>query len=109
MPVCPLPLRIWLCTPYHMRIEACECRFMNIMSCRPTCEPAGAAPKASGQPRQTVKVVVADRKGSRDQAECAAMDPLHPPSTSIGWSRATMRQRTSIGSFDWLDGDVDGC
>ena len=83
MPVCPLPLRIWLCTPYHMRIEACECRFMNIMSCRPTCEPAGAAPKASGQPRQTVKVVVADRKGSRDQAECAAMDPLHPPSTSM--------------------------
>ena len=30
-----------------------------------------------------VKVTVADRKGMRDQAECAAMEPVHPPSTSM--------------------------
>ena len=30
-----------------------------------------------------LKVTAADRKGLRDQAECAAMEPVHPPSTSM--------------------------
>ena len=70
-----------------------------------------------------MKVVVADRKGSRDQAECAAMDPLHPPSTSmVEGDHATTHINRFIGwmvtsttlMVVWLDGDlteftVDDC
>ena len=70
-----------------------------------------------------MKVVVADRKGSHDQAECAAMDPLHPPSTSmVEGDHATTHINRFIGwmvtsttlMVVWLDGDlteftVDDC
>ena len=68
-------------------------------------------------------VVAADRKGSHDQAECAAMDPLHPPSTSmVEGDHATTHINRFIGwmvtsttlMVVWLDGDlteftVDDC
>ena len=68
-------------------------------------------------------MVVADRKGSHDQAECAAMDPLHPPSTSmVEGDHATTHINRFIGwmvtsttlMVVWLDGDlteftVDDC
>ena len=70
-----------------------------------------------------MKVVVADRKGLRDQAECAAMEPVHPPSTSmVEGDHATTHINRFIGwmvtsttlMVVWLDGDlteftVDDC
>ena len=70
-----------------------------------------------------MEVVAADRKGSHDQAGCAAMDPLHPPSTSmVEGDHATTHINRFIGwmvtsttlMVVWLDGDlteftVDDC